>query len=261
MNYLIGNVAKLFGMSIEGIRNYEKYDIVFPQRKPDSQYRTFSYLDITSLIRSKMYKAMGFSMKEIGYLTNDADVGDIIPLLQNRKAALASEYEYIHGQIECIDDMIFRIATMRERLNTVRICEKPAIYRFEFSKNGVVYHDSETVRLFQEWISFAPFSFMSSRYYNGDVYGGIAIHAKYATLLGLKETSLVQYHPACICLQTVVEEENNEYSDNKCLEQLKQFADHHNFELDGQMYGYTMLGLHKKTSYQRYREIFAEIFC
>ncbi len=54
MDYTIGQVSKLLGLSIEGIRKYEKMGIIMPVRSA-CDYRKYGYLDITALIRAKAY--------------------------------------------------------------------------------------------------------------------------------------------------------------------------------------------------------------
>ena len=74
MHYLISDLSRITGMSIEGIRKYEKEGIIAPQRSENGQYRIYDYLDITSMMRSRMYRALGFSLKETGELINDASL-------------------------------------------------------------------------------------------------------------------------------------------------------------------------------------------
>ena len=60
MEYTIGQISRLLGLSIEGIRNYEKSGIIRSKRTEASNYRKYSYLEITSLIRARMYRSLCF---------------------------------------------------------------------------------------------------------------------------------------------------------------------------------------------------------
>ena len=80
MHYLISDLSRITGMSIEGIRKYEKEGIIAPQRSENGQYRIYDYLDITSMMRFRMYRALGFSLKETGELINDASLEQAIQM-------------------------------------------------------------------------------------------------------------------------------------------------------------------------------------
>ena len=75
MEYKIGTVAKLLGISPEGLRLYERNDILVSHRREEENgYRYYSRLDITALLRARAYHQYGFSLKETEALINTDDV-------------------------------------------------------------------------------------------------------------------------------------------------------------------------------------------
>ena len=297
MDYYIGKVAKMMGMSVEGIRKYEKAGIINPKRSGDGEYRTYSYLDITSLIRGRMYRSFDFSLKEIEELTNQLDAEGIIERLKKRQARFSDEKELLFARENFLSELTDDISRIVRDDGKVQIVQKPAYFRIEFSENGEVTEDKAMLKTFSEWMQFAPFVHMSSRYHGEDVFGGIAIDEKYAKLFGLTreicadhsdgtggsahpsiqslsfdsseddcmknsiyDSGLkhgITYIPAGLCLRIGVKEDDNGFSRVECAERLKAFADEHKFCISMNLIGHTVIGMFKNSGYQRYRDICA----
>ncbi len=66
--YLIGEVAKQSGLSVETIRYYEKEGLLEKPRRKESGYRQYNHDVIARLSFIQQAKELGFSLKEIGEL-------------------------------------------------------------------------------------------------------------------------------------------------------------------------------------------------
>ena len=259
MDYSIGQVSKLLGLSIEGIRNYEKAGIIQSRRPEGSNYRKYSYLDITSLIRARLYRSLGYTIQETTRLTNESTLQDVCEALGRRKAELHYEIALAQQKLLRLEEMEKSIGILDAELGRVGIDHSPAIYRFEFSQNGMIDFSEDTVALFQKWADYAPFTFISSRYCDGIVYGGLAIEEKYAGLFDIHEDKRVKQHARSLSLRLTVMEEDNGYSDVSILKTLYDYADRHHFILSKDLIGCTVIGVNKASGYRRYRRIFARI--
>ena len=65
MNFRIGEVAEILGVTNEAVRHYERMGIVKSQRDPENKYRFFDQYDVERLIEMRFSCALGFSY---GYL-------------------------------------------------------------------------------------------------------------------------------------------------------------------------------------------------
>lgn len=259
MKYKTQRVADLLGISAESLKNYERAGIIKPIRDMDSGYRQYSYLDICALIRVKMYRQFGFSLKDTKTLINETGLDKTVEILESRKQGLASEMHVLSKTHQNLESLIDEIREVPQQCGRVTIKSRPAFYRIEFSKNGMIYSNTQVVSAVREWMEFSPFARFSSRYHGADVYGGLRIDACYSELFNLNEDSLIRYYPEALCVSLVVNEGEVEFSDPGCQNQLKQFVEEHNFTLADDPLGYTIIGLNKNTDYHRYREISAEI--
>ena len=259
-SYTIGQVSKLLGLSIEGIRNYEKAGIIQSERNPESNYRLYNYLDITSMIRARIYRSLGFSLPETERLTNQYGTDDIATALFQRQEALEKEQKLLCAKQALLRQMATETEALSDQLGIIEICHSRAYLRIEFSKDGVIDLSELTVASVQRFLNLSPFVHISSRYSKNHVYGGLAIPEEYAAICGLdKSDPTLQYLPRSLCLQTTVVEDNNTYSDTSCTQKLREFAKYHRFDLSDDMIGHSLAGIQKKTGYRRYRQINAAI--
>ena len=259
MEYTIGQVSRLLGLSIEGIRNYEKGGIIHSRRTEGSNYRKYGYLDITSLVRARMYRALGCSIQETDRLTNDCTVGEVCDFLDGRRAGLEREARVAVQKLRRMEELIAGLRGLEGELGRVVLCESPAVFRMEFSKNGAVDFSQSVVTAFQAWMQCAPFVYISSRYRGGEVYGGLAIDASYAGLFDIAEGDAVRFYPSTLCARLTVMEAENAYSDAGILEPIRAYAERHRFRLDGDMIGHTLIGIDKANGYKRCRRIYVPI--
>ena len=259
-SYSIGQVSKLLGLSVEGIRNYEKAGIIQSRRREESNYRSYSYLDITSLVRARMYRALGFSLSETEALTNDRSIEELSAALRDRREDIVREQRLLTAKLSLLKELEEETAALESRLGLVELRNVPAYFRIEFARDGVIDFSEGTVAVVRRWMDCAPFVHVSTRYSGEHVYGGFAIRAEYASLFDIREdTSAVRLLPPSLCLRTTVREENNGHSDVACLQQLRDFAAYHRFRISEDAIGHTLAGVHKQSGYQRFRQVDARI--
>ena len=258
MDYTIGQVSKLLGLSIEGIRKYEKMGIIMPVRST-SDYRKYGYLDITALIRAKTYRSFGFSMKETSQLVNDMKVPQIIDTLQEKRKELERECAMVKAKTRLIDKKLNDLETLEQRLDQPEIRMIPGFYRFEFAQNGGISNDHRVVLMFQKWMECIPFAHISTRYSDSNTYGGLAMEEQYAKLFDIGENDLIRYFPGGLCACVCVEETDNSVSNIACAQMLIDYAAYHRFEISHELIGHSITSIDKKNKYKRYREITAFI--
>ena len=68
--YKIGDISRLFNLSSEMIRYYEKMGIIDPIRDEKNGYRYYSIFDIYILLECLQYQNLGMKIKEIPNFIN-----------------------------------------------------------------------------------------------------------------------------------------------------------------------------------------------
>lgn len=255
MAYLIGELASITGLSIEGIRKYERAGIISPERSDNSQYRQYRYLDITCMIRCRAYRALGFSLREIAEMTNSDDLPEILERFEARENEMNQDIRLLSMKQRLLHEKIDLLSSLDSRLNSIEILPSPSFYRIEFAKNGEIIKCEELIKLCRQWMEYAPFVQISTRYHNEDTYGGLLIREPYAGLFPLEENSFVRYYPSRIGLQICVSEEGDCHAAAECAEALHQFATEHRFQAEDDAFGQSVISIQKVSRYRRYRII------
>ncbi len=97
--YSVGEIASILGISPQTLRKYEQKGIIHPWRESNN-YRLFETPDITSLFRIRLWRNMGFSLREIQELVN-----------HNRKSCIQELY---CKRIKSLNDEIVRLQMMKQ---------------------------------------------------------------------------------------------------------------------------------------------------
>lgn len=84
--WTIGEVAKLFDVSTDTLRYYEKIGILSSNKNRENGYRYYSYDEIVVLMDILFFRNMELSVKDIKQIITKMDIGDIKNILyQNQR--------------------------------------------------------------------------------------------------------------------------------------------------------------------------------
>ncbi len=88
--YKIGDFSNYLGVTPDLIKHYEKFNIIKGIKNEQTNYRYYSFWQSSNILFSKMYQNLGFTLKEIAYILNDAETEEIFGEL-NLKVDLLKE--------------------------------------------------------------------------------------------------------------------------------------------------------------------------
>ena len=259
-------IARLLGMSAEGIRLYERSGILKAQREnEENEYRSYDHLDITALIRARGYHYCGFSTREIEQLINSSDTGEVTGLYARKEEELKREVLRKQRQIECLEEFRQLTEEAEEQLFRISRRKRPALYRFEFMKDGEILLNGREETVFRTWVQNTPMVFLSQM--NGweellqgrtQVTAALGILAGDARRLRL-DTEYAIYYPQCPCLYTIVREHGNQFCPPKCLAHVVRYVREKKIRVTGNPIARTFLSMNKKEDYTRYRQVWIPV--
>lgn len=125
--FQIGEVAKMFRLSVSSLRHYEKYGLLSPEYiDPDSGYRYYSARQLEVLTTIRFLRQLDMSIAQIRDFLDCREIGKIRKMLQEQEAEvqrrqreLAQIEKKIHAQQEMIED------ALRGRMETITLCHLP----------------------------------------------------------------------------------------------------------------------------------------
>ncbi len=100
MEYRIGEAAHRVGMSVEGLRFYERRGLVRPARRTASGYRLYGRAQVDALLFIRAAQEMGFSLREIqGLLSLRAGADDSC---RSMRGELQDKLDTVQRRIELL---------------------------------------------------------------------------------------------------------------------------------------------------------------
>lgn len=73
MSYLVGQIARLSGVTVRTLHHYDEIGLLSPADRSGSGYRRYSEQDLRRLQRIMFYRELGFALDDITDLVNDPD--------------------------------------------------------------------------------------------------------------------------------------------------------------------------------------------
>jgi DNA-binding transcriptional MerR regulator len=209
MEYKIGDVSRLLGLTPEAIRYYEDQGIITPRKETKTGYRYYNVWDIHILILARCYRQYGFSLAETAGLLNQSDGGEVIGHLEEREAELERQIMECSRLLRHIREKKAEIGRAEEQMGEFRIESSPEIYRLDTEKNYCLYDNEEAMALMRTWINRAPFVFPSGLFRRevveaggGEYSFGLGVEQQYAGELGLQKSRFITHHPTRLSVFT-----------------------------------------------------------
>ncbi|MCD8334210.1 MAG: MerR family transcriptional regulator [Clostridiales bacterium] len=133
--YRMGEFSKRLGVSRDLIKHYEKQGILTSRREKNNQYRYYYHAQYTSIPISRKLQNVGYSLREIGHLLNDASLEEYTAENADRIAALERE-QLLRGM--ALENLRFVHTCQQEALEGKllgrwELAERPELAFFPFS--------------------------------------------------------------------------------------------------------------------------------
>lgn len=105
MSYQIGEVAKRVGMTVEGLRFYERRGLIKPASRSASRYRLYGEREVRALLFVKAAQEMGFALGEIH---------ELLDLRQGKGDSCEAMRDRLAGKLDAV----------RKKIKLLRMLEK-----------------------------------------------------------------------------------------------------------------------------------------
>lgn len=111
--YSIGETARLFGVSTQTLRFYDRKGILSPvYTDPETGYRYYSYMQFHVIDRIKYLQGFGLALEEICAIIKAGTVDALLPALRRQKEALSNEITEMEELVKDMEWYISRFTYM-----------------------------------------------------------------------------------------------------------------------------------------------------
>lgn len=156
MFYKIGQVAKIFGLSPNALRHYEKLGMIHPQVDPETNFRYYEPKDIVWLLLCKGFYSMGFSIKETVELAYHMDYQKALDCLSSRRDSLHQELEALTDCCQRMDRVCQNWESSRAMVGRCQVTFRPAYWKLDLFNGHDAFSSGESSRLVQQWLDHMP---------------------------------------------------------------------------------------------------------
>lgn len=124
----IGRLAKLFGISEQTVRMYEKYRLLDTQRDPQNGYRKFDLASFTDLIKTRALLSMGFNMKDVSLLMGNCEANEAKRLMREKTESMQHEIERLESQKRYLERMMRQIDEIETKQGCCEVVREEGWY-------------------------------------------------------------------------------------------------------------------------------------
>lgn len=126
--FQIGEVAKMFQISVGTLRHYEKMGLVKPEYiDQQSNYRYYSIRQLECLNTIRYLRALDMPLDQIKDFLNNRDIDKIQTILQQQKEKIISKQKELKIIEKKIDNRLAQLKdALASQLDVIRIIEAPA---------------------------------------------------------------------------------------------------------------------------------------
>ena len=229
MKVKASGMERMFGMSPNGIRLYEKQGVIRPQRE-ESGYRTYGATELMAMGFGVQYRRYGFTLPQTAALM---DGGDQLSVLRARTDEMELEIERMMRERKSLRTQIARTERAQRLLAACETDVKPAMY-FLATRRGEQFVSSQTEEMLGDWVArYTPHlsgaMLLDGPYFLDTAFdrapmSGVAVDAEVALELGLMPSQHMTYLPPKHCVVTGVRMEDAQIDLTEPVARVRAYA-------------------------------------
>lgn len=231
MEILVGELAKLYGLSSQTLHYYEEKGILKPYRNIQNGYRYYEAVDLSRLGGVKKYRNAEFSLQDGAMLCKEATDFELVAAYSKQKEKLWNEIERKQKLIKQLDKDLALYNRYQQIGNTILEEEIEGFVRFESKGTEIIFQDSNMRKEAIPWFENIMYTFPFYTYYINnktfqveDITYGMGAEKAMAKYLGLEVTENVKVIEGGLFLTSVVNTDIDgtlQECMNRCLSYIK----------------------------------------
>ncbi len=135
--YTTGDIARLYGMTLDAVRFYEKKGLLPSDDKRDTKYRAYSRGDLMSMWQNRCLTQMGIPLADIKEFVSNCSMEQAVRYLKEHIRNLNEEIQKLQGQHRYVTDYYEVMDELKRRIGKFSVEESTAFIGKDI-KDGVV---------------------------------------------------------------------------------------------------------------------------
>ncbi len=131
MKWRIGEVARLFDLSTDTLRYYEKQGLLAQDKDPVNGYRNYSYDELVILLDVLFLRQMDVAVNDVRKIIKEKELPEIIDILAENKKDIAEKREQLARQQAMLERVIENYQACEAKLGEFRLVAPPS-FKFKF---------------------------------------------------------------------------------------------------------------------------------
>lgn len=168
--FLIGELSKLFNISTDTLRYYDKIDLLKPDYEKENGYRYYGVRKFFQLSRILFFKQLDISLKDIKKYMNNKNTNNLINLLKKKEEEIDTKINNLINLKKKISSKLDLLESVKEdNINVIkvkRIPERIGVF-LDINNNKDDYEIKQTLKKNEEYMK------MSSWLSEGQIYTSV----------------------------------------------------------------------------------------
>lgn len=123
-NYKIGEVAHIYGVTVETIRFYNKCGIIEPERS-NNNYRTYKKEEVISMDYVMRLRDLDISLEKVKEITDIGDLNSLLEAVEDKEDEIRKQIENLENKVQIINSYKSKIKKCQDEENKIRIITSP----------------------------------------------------------------------------------------------------------------------------------------
>lgn len=124
-SFLIGELSKIFNISTDTLRHYDKIGLLKPNYDTGNKYRFYSIRNFFKLSRILFFKNLDIPLQDIKQYMNNKNTSNLLILLKNKEEVIDIKINTLINLKKKISTKLDLLGSIKQELNVVKIKHLP----------------------------------------------------------------------------------------------------------------------------------------
>ncbi len=159
VQYTISSFAKMQGLTVDTVRQYEKKKIINPYKDKANNYRYYSNYDVRKVSTCKFYSSLGFSLSQASKMVSDISSHELSSLFDKQAYDIEQKLKFEYAKLNMINKYKEYFSFIPDKINNYVLIKLPELIRLPHSENDQLSLDKSITDELKRWVDLLPVTY------------------------------------------------------------------------------------------------------